>query len=140
MKQMTAKILFVASIACYIISLCVPAFYDAKPQAWLGIVALISGVFGLFSGFYCWLANPLIMAVWIAALTKRPLPVICGASLGCVLSLSFLRHHSIMVDGSGTTAPIVGLGPGFWLWLLAPLLMVVYGLLLTKKRVVTHDA
>ena len=140
MKQASAKISFVASIVCYVISLCLPAFYDATPHAWLGIVALISGVFGLFGGFYCWLANPLIIAVWIAALAKRPLLVICGASLSCALSLTFLRHHSIVVDGSGITAPIVGLGLGFWLWLLAPLLMVVYGLLLQKKSMVTHVA
>jgi hypothetical protein len=141
MKNLTAKILFVASVVSYIVSLCVPAFYDAKsPQAWLGLAALISGVFGLFDGLYCWLANPLIVAVWIAALIKRPVLVICGASLGCALCLSFLRHDWIYVDEAGNKAPIVGLGPGFWLWFLAPLLMVFYGLLLPKEKKTTHAA
>src|ERR1700730_4995699 len=134
MKQVWARILFGASVACYIISLFVPAFYDSKPQAWSGLVALISGAFGLFDGFYCWLANPLMAAVWAAALIKRPRLIAVGAPLACVLCLSFLRHHSIIVDGSGVTAPIVGLGPGFWLWFLAPLLMVVYAFLSPKRE------
>jgi hypothetical protein len=138
MKQTSARILFGASIGCYIISLFVPAFYDSKPQAWSGLVALISGAFGLFDGFYCWLANPLIIAVWIAALIKRPLLIAVGGPLACGLCLSFLRHHSIMMDGSGATAPIVALGPGFWLWFLAPLLMVVYAFLAPKREGSRH--
>jgi hypothetical protein len=139
MKKMTAKILFVASVVSYIISLCVPAFYDARsPQAWFGLGALLNGIFGLFGGYYCWLANPLIVMVWIVAWIKRPVLVIGGASLSCALCLSFLRYHAVE-DEVGTT-PIVGLGPGYWLWLLSPLLMIFYGLFSLKKKEVIHDA
>lgn len=131
--------LFVTSVLSYVISLCVPVFYDARStQAWFGLGALISGAFGLFGGYYCWLANPLIVLVWIAALIKRPVLVIAGALLSCALCLSFLWYHKV-VDEVGETA-IVGLGPGFWLWFLSPLLMIVYGLLSLKKEQVIHDS
>lgn len=133
MKKLTAKVLFVSSFASYVISLFVPAFYDGRSRrAWLGLAALISGVFGAIAGYVCWFANPLIVVVWVAALAKRRRVVIWGGAFACALCLSFLAHDSVL-DGVGPT-PIVGLGPGFWLWTLAPLLMTIYGLLMPESE------
>jgi hypothetical protein len=130
-KNLVAKTLFIASVASYICSLCVPAFYDTKGP-WFGYAPLMLGVIGLFGRYYCWLANPVILMVWIAALLKRPVLVICGAILACALCLSFLSHH--MIDHEEGQAQIIGLGSGFWLWLVAPLLMIFHGLLTLKKQ------
>jgi hypothetical protein len=135
--------LFRASVICYIISLCVPAFYfrrDNLTQACFGLAALISGIFGLLGGYFCWLANPVIIAVWVAARNRKPGVVILGALLACGLCLSFLGLHSILVDEAGNHARIVGLGLGFWLWLLTPLLMIFHGLFSPEKKGVPKAA
>jgi hypothetical protein len=137
MKSRIAKILFIASVLSFLVSLCLPAFYDARsPQAWYGLGALLNGMFGLFGGYYCWLANPLILMAWIAAFIKRPMLMIGGSLLSCVLCLSFLCYHHVE-DEVGETA-IVGLGPGYWLWLTSPVLMFFYGLLSLKKKEVSQ--
>jgi hypothetical protein len=115
-KKLCLGLLFRASVLCYIISLCVPAFYFERENlrhAWFGLAALISGVFGLFADFYCWLANPVLMAVWRAAWNKNRRPVILGGLLGCGICLTFFALHSVPVDEAGNEARIVGPGPGF---------------------------
>src|SRR4051812_12072748 len=98
MGKQIPKILFLASMVSYFISLCVPAFHVAgSPRSWYGLEALILGVVGLSEGFYCWLANPLILGIWILAAIQR-IPalvgalVLCGACSAGALCLSFLRH------------------------------------------------
>jgi hypothetical protein len=59
---------------------------------------------------------------------KRPVLVTWSAALGCALCLSFLLHDWVYVDEGGTKAKVVRLGLGYWLWLLAQLLMVLHGL------------
>jgi hypothetical protein len=124
------KILLVGSIASYAASLATPAFYDSRnTEGWLGLAALISGVFGVLGGFYCWLANPLLVVAWILALTKKSPWAICGtAILACLLSSEFMRHDLIYVDEGGSKAKITSLGIGYWLWLISQILMFVHGL------------
>jgi hypothetical protein len=133
------KALFLASIASFLLSLAVPAFHAANSGYWHGFAALLFGVIQLFDGFYCWLANPLIVAVWILAAIQLK-PAIMGAlvalaaSGACALCLTFLRHHSFCANEQGTMDAIDHVGPGFWLWLLSPGLMVFYGLVLIVQR------
>ncbi|MBW8863508.1 MAG: hypothetical protein JF609_01015 [Verrucomicrobia bacterium] len=141
---MSKSRLFAASIGAYIISLCLPAFYlsgsvhgsDVVPM--FGFNAAFAGMFGWLGGYFCGLANPLIFAVWIASKKAAHFFVIVGGIFACALCLTFLFHHTILMDEGGNKATIVGLGPGFWLWLLSPVLMVVHGILSLKKQEVTH--
>lgn len=136
-NKLAKNILFVASVVTFVISLTVPAYYDEKsPQGTLGIDLLWAGALGLFGGYFCWLANPLIGFVWMSVWLKKPVRVICGAIAGSMLCLSFLRYDSILVNEAGHESPITSLGTGYWLWLSTPLLMLIYGLLdLTRKPV-----
>lgn len=136
MANVAPTALHIASVLSYAASLCAPAFYTAhSPDGCLGLAALISGVFGLFVGFFCWLANPLVLVAWALAIApKNPWRVVCTATLGAGLCLSFLGHDWVYVDEGGGKAAVVKLGLDYWLWLGAQLLMIVHGVVSVLER------
>ncbi len=108
------------SILLFAAALTQPAFYwgpdgSASGPGWL---LLLRGWRGLSSGYVEWLANPLLMASWIAAVRGK-LPLASGcAGLAAALMLVFAFRHVLAQN-----VHIASSGPGYWLWLASALLM-----------------
>jgi hypothetical protein len=128
--------LLVASMTSFVSSLLVPAFYfGPNSEPYGGLTALIAGAFGVMAGFFCWLANPVLLLIWIAAIRERNSGRIVVASLvNLALCLSFLFHGWIYTDENGGKAAIAGVGPGFVLWVLATALMIAWGTFALRQR------
>jgi hypothetical protein len=137
-----AKALITGSMLSYAASLAVPAFYIARDASeWIGLAALISGFFGLFVGFLCWAANPVLVVVWIFAIWGRNrVGVLLGAIIAAVLMLEFLRHDWVYADEGGGKASITGLGVGYALWVLSAVLMIAHAVRpLPQAPLTTYD-
>ena len=84
------------------------------------------GWMGVMVGYVEWLANPLLLWSWIASYFNRPR--ISGFAALCALGLALmflLRHDLPSGHQSGETLAIVSRGPGYWLWLVSILIMVI---------------
>jgi hypothetical protein len=108
----------------------VPGF-ELLALGWVGVVfffmAVVAhplGVLGfILSGTLAWLANPLLWLSWGSFLVKktRYAGSLAGAALLFMLSFLFMKT----LPQGDSSAPIVGYGPGYWLWLGSAVLVLV---------------
>lgn len=139
----TARLLIVASIALYVLSLALPAFTcdadgaDGVPRRAvpggealaLGWFAAIFGVLGVFTGStellgtVTWIVNPMLLAAWILAWRARSAATWFSAA-AFLVSLVFLAVHTIPVPDNQTMRHIVP-GTGYGLWVLSTLAAIV---------------
>jgi len=126
------------SIALFAAALTQPAFYwgdpgDRAPGAVSAFILLLEGWRGLPAGYLEWLANPLLVATWLAAAFERRVPSLVGAGVATLLMLVFPARGSALVLHSGMTQHLASLGAGYWLWLGSALTMVVAQLRTTSR-------
>lgn len=114
-----AIIVVVLGVATFCLSLQSESFYigSEQPHA-VPPVALL--VFGVWSTSVSWFANPLVAFSWCALLGPGLRKVGLGTSaLALLLALWFLTTvgDKIMThEGGGIQQQVVGVGPGYWLW------------------------
>lgn len=79
---------------------------------------------GWKGGYVDWLANPVLLISWAAAVRGRRLLSMAGACVAATLMLVFMFRRTLELPGPGSTVTIVSHGPGYWLWLGSALLMI----------------
>lgn len=109
----------------YVVSLALPALQygpakeGAAAGSYWGIALLLLGWLEAIGGSpagVAWLANPLFALGLIGLMFQQS-----GSAVGCLVSSWVLASASfgistVYIDEAGTTAPVVGFGPGFWIW------------------------
>lgn len=94
-----------------------------RPHAMPTFAIVVLGFFAVFGGEISWLANGCLVGAWMMMRWQHDgYGGIGFASASLLLALSFLFRvgGSIMTpDGGGVTKEIVGVGPGYWLWILS---------------------
>jgi hypothetical protein len=119
--RLDSRTLFLlASVSLFAISLTQDCFYidrtDRDAYA-LGLGLLLIGWLGVLVGVFAWLANPLLMVVWLLTLLGRQRMVAVACALGSLgFSLSFLLHDDIMANEAGGRSAITEIVAGYWLW------------------------
>ncbi|MEZ5450360.1 MAG: hypothetical protein R3E89_15800 [Thiolinea sp.] len=94
-------------IACWL-----PVFETAQgPIA--GYWVLISGWMGFAMFQFAWYANPLLLMA-VILMYSAPLRATLLAALGLLLATQAFWFDAL--PGTVTATPIVGQGPGFWVW------------------------
>ena len=101
----------------------VPGF-ELLAIGWIGLVFFFMAVAAnplgvpgfILSGTLAWLANPLLWLSWGFVLRKktRYAGALAVAALLFMLSTFFMKT---LPQGDTASVPIVGYGPGYWLWL-----------------------
>jgi hypothetical protein len=87
---------------------------------------LEAGALGIFKGYIEWFANPLLLWSWLASYFNRPRASGLTAIAAFGFALIFLcRHELIWSTESHVTAQILKVGPGYWLWIVSILMMVI---------------
>ncbi len=77
-----------------------------------------------------WMANPLLCGGWIT-LKDNPKWAAGLSLLATALSLSFLTFDKVIADEAGHYRPVIGCGPGYWLWVSSCLTMLAGSVWLT---------
>jgi len=131
-SKKTARMLLIASVVLFLVSLTQNAFcvrHDAAPSGFkcdiYGIAVLVIGWLGILTvhetgplAVLPWFANPCLLAAWIAVLTSRRAAAMIFSALGALLGLSFLFARTEMIsEAGGAGDPIASYGAGYWLWL-----------------------
>jgi hypothetical protein len=124
------KIFALISILLFLLSLTQVCFYQRgllKDQAdYKGWLLLLMGWTGLFSGFWCWLGNPLWINGLILFLSKKYRRGVWSTGLAILLMLSFTLYRQIPADESGSNYnAITSYGLGYWLWVASGLVLLV---------------
>ncbi len=112
------------SAVFYLLALCLDGFYieGDNPRAWApGIGLLTAGWFTVFDGVLAWLANPLLFMAWISIASGAMSSAWYYSLAALILSLSFLGVRKITTSESGHKSKIIGLGLGYWCWMLSSL-------------------
>lgn len=121
--------LFALSVALFAACLFFQTFYYADypmdSSFGNGWGALVAGWLGLLAGVPAWLANPLLIAAWVAYVRRmhrlsRILSVAAGGFM-----LSFTLESQIEVGTSGSLSAITSLGVGYYLWLSSAVVQVI---------------
>src|SRR5580692_8960828 len=109
------------SLVVFIIGMFLPAYYQNLPDdpAPNSFGLLWMGWGGLITGNFEWLANPILLLSWLAALGKDVATTLISAALSVLLIASFLRRTEVVypTDNDARHALIQAHGPGYWLWL-----------------------
>lgn len=96
-----------------------PGFYTKQThQPHNSFELLITGWLGIFALHFSWLANPLYLGALIARISSPRNSAILAILAFC-MALEFLLHSSILADEGGGTATIMGVGWGYYLWLMS---------------------
>jgi hypothetical protein len=124
----------VLSALLYLGALAFPGFYVVQgtedPKPWIeGFWLLVFGPFALLQGIVAWIANPLLVAAWIALWKRKRGLGLFFALAGMVFALTFFLNHRFH-DGSQMNS-IVHAAIGYWLWL-ASLGVVAIGAVLPQ--------
>ncbi len=94
-----------------------------RPHPMSAIAIVVFGFFAVFGGEISWLANGFMVAAWMMTRWRHDRYSGIGfAVVSLLLALSFLTRigSKIMTpEGGGVTKEIVGVGPGYWLWILS---------------------
>jgi hypothetical protein len=138
LKQ-TRTLLVAGTVISYLVACATPALHLAgkenttlgEPTSMIGLAALFSGFFALFEGQFAWLANPLGLVALILLFRRRydSSLLLSLAALLVAQQTWFLVGTVIWGDEAGVKKDLVtSLGLGFYLWLVAFLLLVVASL------------
>lgn len=128
------------SAIIFVIAMTQPAFYQIRRDDMVigSAMCLAIGAMGLLAGYFEWLANPLILFSWIAALRGRRYQSAVSATLALILMGAFLFHSTMSYPlyEREPNVPIVGHGLGYWLWMVSGATMVIgfYGALLQARK------
>jgi len=136
------KLLFIASIVAYGVSLLMPAFevLTGVPETTPGWLALLFGVFmisrvGSESLFTCfaWFANPFLLRAFLALWDDRPGAAFVPAGVSLVLGMSFMLVKETGISGGCNFNPI-RLHTGYFLWFASMALALASGVVLSRKK------
>lgn len=113
MSRTQNRILFLLSIGLFITSLGVPAFTLTRElQDWgIGWGLLVMGWLG---GEISWYANPFYTLAVFSLILKKWDIATCLSGFALLLSLSFLRFPSILINEGGGRAEIAQLSIGYF--------------------------
>lgn len=95
-----------------------------------GFFAFLGG--GIFE-FLIWLANPLFFVSLISSIKSSNKLSLIFSAISLIISLSFLCWNKIIVSESGRIATIIEYNFGYWIWISAILLLVIYNIVKLSK-------
>lgn len=118
------------SIGLFAVSLFFDGFLIDRadnPRAWASCFGLLTvGWLAVLMGVYAWLANPLLLAAWIAYRFCRSPTIPVALSLGALcFALSFLLHDEILSNEAGQYSRITSIELGYWIWIASISTMVL---------------
>lgn len=115
---MVRRIPAALTLLLYLGSLALPAFdlEQGNDSYYLGLVVVLLGALSLDPR---WLANPLWLVGMACLWKKRRLAALLTLAAASILALLCLGYvgTSIAQNESGTKTTILGMGPGYYLWL-----------------------
>jgi len=123
------------SIACYALSLAMPAFRFSPDEPWIkfsggndlwsGLLVLILGWIGIFQGVVAWFANPAwLVAVILLFGSKFKASAVWAVATICLALTSFFLN-AIAANEGGGEIHIQTMGCGFYVWLLSFLVLLI---------------
>lgn len=98
-------------------SLCLPALELSNGSPSWGISLLLLGWLGVIAGSVAWFANPLLLIANHSLRQHHVRLALSVSLLASAVALSTPTLSTVMVDGAGNTASVIGYGFGFYLWL-----------------------
>ena len=116
-KRRGAKwLVLAASGSCYLAALPCPALLFTLDPPVRGITTLLWGWWGLVTGDFPWLANPMyFVALLLVALSSNKMALLlCAVAIG-IGARSLLVEQWYFNEAQGT--PVTGLGLAFYLWM-----------------------
>jgi hypothetical protein len=124
-----------ASLLLFVIACATPAVYfdSTSHEPWPGVMTLILGAFGLFTGQFAWLANPFYAIALVLVLVRQWIAAATVAAIALLVALTslLLLGETVPLDEAGVNkATVTGFGPGFYVWLASILLVAVGSLTL----------
>lgn len=102
-----ALVLFAASLGFHTVILS-----RGDPSFLLGVICLLCGF-----GYFPWYANPLLALSVVFLFLRSPRWAFGTSALSLALAVSTVFIHQLPYNEAGSEAPVVGYGPGFFLWL-----------------------
>ncbi|WP_100615687.1 hypothetical protein [Confluentibacter citreus] len=118
------KIILIASIVIFIVSLTQPAFYIDRTDydAWSNPIGIIFiGWLGAIIGggsALTWFANPLILISWLFVIKSEKIAIVSGV-LASIISFAFLFFDKIVSSEAPTYSLITEYKLGYWLWMIS---------------------
>jgi hypothetical protein len=138
-RSQITRLVYVAAFVLFILSLLVPAVSISKdafkhldcadPDMAPGWFLLLIGPLGIFVGQFGWFANPLML---LSALPIRKSRKSIIATFAMVLAATSVTLTYFPNDIEGNM--VCGFGPGLYLWLACPVLMVIATLLKPARQ------
>ena len=124
--------ILLCSVSAYIISLFLPALLFEKDAPIMGGTLLAWGWWGFLFVEFAWLANP-VYFFSISAYRKANRSITKGVNVKALrlsviaLLLGFTSYHAKFwyYDEGGNGATIIGLGIGFYVWMLSFLILLI---------------
>ncbi|NOU49120.1 hypothetical protein HG263_00955 [Pseudoalteromonas sp. JBTF-M23] len=122
----------IVSCALYLVSLCLPALHFAEQASLAGYSLLLWGWWGVVTLDPAWFANPLFIIALVHCYLKgyKRAAIYSGGALVLALS-SFKAKQWFFNEGGGT--PITGLGVGFYIWIVAIIVLLTFNLVLARQ-------
>lgn len=127
----TQLALVLLSVACFLLSLAMPAFrftpddpwfkFSSANDYWPGILVLLLGWIGIFEGVIAWLANPL----WVMALLQIGTHKYRLSTTTSVMAICCAVSAFFITQVPNEKRPFYSLGIGFYVWLVSILILVV---------------
>ena len=121
-NQIIRWAILLLSVCAYIYSLFLPALLFEHHEPVFGGELLANGWWGFLMGEFAWLANlAYIVAIFVYIVTNMSngkganIVAICF----CIITLifGFTSFHAKTYEFAGSSAPIIRLGSGFYLWM-----------------------
>ena len=121
------------SIAAYVASLRLPALIFQQHESLYGIEVLLWGWWGVLVLEFAWFANPAYLLAIAGCMGESPKLTKLASTVGLMLGLtSFHAKEWWFDEGSGTL--IIGLGPGFYVWMLSLCILLVGAFFTSPSR------
>ena len=130
---------FVFFAACLFLQTVYYADFPKDKSFGNGWSALLAGWLGFLKGIPAWLANPLLIAAWVAY-AKRKIQhslVLSTAAAGFMLTFTLVAEMEIGSSGSAKT--ITSYGSGFYLWVFSAVAQVFASSFPPKARQVSPN-
>ncbi|MBD1584732.1 hypothetical protein [Pseudoalteromonas sp. S16_S37] len=120
------------SAALYLVSLCLPALHFAQQSPLAGYSLLLWGWWGVVTLDLAWFANPLFIIAFVHCYLERYKRAAIYSGVSLVLALSsFTAKQWFFNEGGGT--PITGLGIGYYVWIIAIIILLTLSIILERK-------
>jgi hypothetical protein len=129
-----SQIVLVVSLLLFIISLTQTAVYTQGSEM-QAFVCFILGWAELFDDGIAWLANPLFFIAIFFLLIKQVKISTVLSFLAVCMSLYYLSAETITVNEAGHRSPIVSYGPGYYLWIVSCLSLLIGNLIFLRSSV-----